>query len=79
MMVCLVHADGRYQEVGFSQTRLTAGDSIPTKTLVELARGSDVFIEGIIGPLPDLDVLSWQSRFLINVRSTRYDPPPAYA
>ncbi|KAK9908353.1 hypothetical protein WJX75_006483 [Coccomyxa subellipsoidea] len=51
-------------------TRLTVGDSIPANTLVELARGCDVFIEGIIGPLPDLDVLSWQSRFLINTSHT---------
>lgn len=43
------------------------GDTHPTKTLNELAKGTDVLIQQIMGPLPAFNTLSYESQYLLNV------------
>ncbi|CAL8465140.1 g4675 [Coccomyxa elongata] len=43
-----------------------SGDTHPTKPLNELARGTDVLIQQIMGPLPAFDTLSFESQYLLN-------------
>ncbi|EIE20382.1 Metallo-hydrolase/oxidoreductase [Coccomyxa subellipsoidea C-169] len=43
-----------------------SGDTHPTKTLNELAKGTDVLIQQIMGPLPAFDTLSYESQYLLN-------------
>ena len=50
-----------------------AGDTHPTAALNELAAGTDVHIQQIMGPLPAFDTLSFESQYLLNVR-----PPCPY-
>ena len=45
----------------------TAGDTHPTRTLNELAEGTDMLIQQIMGPLPAFDTLSFESQYLLNV------------
>jgi hypothetical protein len=47
--------------------RVQTGDTHPTKTLNELAKGTDVLIQQIMGPLPAFDTLSYESQYLLNV------------
>ena len=44
-----------------------AGDTHPTRTLNELAEGTDMLIQQIMGPLPAFDSLSFESQYLLNV------------
>jgi hypothetical protein len=46
-----------------------AGDTRPTPTLDALAKGTDVFILQNMGPIKDLDALSYESKLLIQVRT----------
>ncbi len=45
----------------------SAGDTHPTRTLNELAEGTDMLIQQIMGPLPAFDTLSFESQYLLNV------------
>ena len=58
-----------------------AGDTHPTSALNELAAGSDVLIQQIMGPLPAFDTLSFESQYLLNVcthpRPAQCTPPAA--
>ena len=51
----------------------SAGDTHPTRTLNELAEGTDMLIQQIMGPLPAFDTLSFESQYLLNV-SQRIPP-----
>ena len=44
-----------------------SGDTHPTRTLNELAEGTDMLIQQIMGPLPAFDSLSFESQYLLNV------------
>ncbi len=44
-----------------------AGDTRPTKTLVDLAKDTDVLVLQNMGPIADVSALSFQSQLLINV------------
>ena len=44
-----------------------AGDTHPTRALNELAAGTDVHIQQIMGPLPAFESLSFESQYLLNV------------
>lgn len=46
-----------------------AGDTRPTPSLDALAKGTDVFILQNMGPIRDLDALSYESKLLIQVRA----------
>ena len=52
----------------------SAGDTHPTRTLNELAEGTDMLIQQIMGPLPAFDTLSFESQYLLNVSQRT---PPA--
>lgn len=43
-----------------------SGDTHPTRTLNELAEGTDMLIQQIMGPLPAFDSLSFESQYLLN-------------
>jgi hypothetical protein len=47
-----------------------AGDTHPTTTLDELAEGTDILIQQIMGPLPPFNTLSFESQYLLNVSIT---------
>lgn len=49
---------------------LPAGDTRPVPALDELAQGTDVFILQNMGPIEDLDALSYESKLLIEVCGT---------
>lgn len=50
------------------------GDTRPTDTLSQLAKGSNVFIMQNMGPIEDLAGLSFESQLLINVSAAEeYD------
>ncbi len=44
-----------------------SGDTHPTRTLNELAEGTDMLIQQIMGPLPAFSSLSFESQYLLNV------------
>jgi ribonuclease BN (tRNA processing enzyme) len=45
----------------------STGDTRPVPALDELAKGTDVFILQNMGPIEDLDALSYESKLLIKV------------
>ena len=51
-----------------------AGDTHPTRTLNELAEGTDMLIQQIMGPLPAFDSLSYESQYLLNVSPASSHP-----
>ena len=52
----------------------SAGDTHPTRTLNELAEGTDLLIQQIMGPLPAFDTLSFESQYLLNVSQRPLQP-----
>ena len=51
-----------------------SGDTHPTKTLEDLAEGTDVLIQQIMGPLPAFETLSFESQYLLNVCGPLINP-----
>lgn len=52
---------------------MLAGDTHPVDSLLNLARGSDVYIEQCMGPIKDFAALPNNSQYLLNVR---FHPSP---